>query len=91
MDGPRSGQCSEILFIDSRSCPGMCISLYLIVHLFWLILVQEVIAECGEMSWGQFKPVLTDALIAHLQPIQVPSLHSRVHVTMAMFALTMYQ
>ncbi|XP_024391901.1 uncharacterized protein [Physcomitrium patens] len=31
---------------------------------------QEVIAECGEMSWGQFKPVLTDALVAHLQPIQ---------------------
>ena len=35
------------------------------------MIVQEVIAECGEMSWGQFKPVLTDALIAHLEPIQV--------------------
>lgn len=23
------------------------------------------------MSWGQFKPVLTDALVMHLQPIQV--------------------
>ena len=23
------------------------------------------------MSWGQFKPLLTDALVAHLEPIQV--------------------
>ena len=22
------------------------------------------------MSWGQFKPALTDALVAHLEPIQ---------------------
>lgn len=31
---------------------------------------DEVVDECGSMSWGQFKPVLTDALIAHLEPIQ---------------------
>ena len=31
---------------------------------------DEVVAEVGEMSWGQFKPALTDALVAHLEPIQ---------------------
>ncbi|CAM6022884.1 unnamed protein product [Sphagnum balticum] len=31
---------------------------------------QEVVEECAEMSWGQFKPVLTEALVMHLQPIQ---------------------
>jgi tryptophanyl-tRNA synthetase len=30
----------------------------------------EVAAECQEMGWGQFKPVLMDATIAHLAPIQ---------------------
>jgi hypothetical protein len=25
------------------------------------------------MNWGTFKPLLTDALIDHLQPIQVPN------------------
>ncbi|MDS3860785.1 tryptophan--tRNA ligase [Thermosynechococcaceae cyanobacterium BACA0444] len=29
-----------------------------------------VAAECGEMGWGQFKPLLTDAIIAALNPIQ---------------------
>jgi tryptophanyl-tRNA synthetase len=29
-----------------------------------------VAAECADMGWGQFKPLLTDAAIAHLQPIQ---------------------
>jgi tryptophanyl-tRNA synthetase len=29
-----------------------------------------VAAECAEMGWGQFKPLLTDAAIAALQPIQ---------------------
>lgn len=32
---------------------------------------EEVLAECGAMRWGDFKPVLTDAIIAHLEPIQV--------------------
>jgi tryptophanyl-tRNA synthetase len=29
-----------------------------------------VASECREMGWGQFKPLLTEATIAHLQPIQ---------------------
>ncbi|KAI5669159.1 hypothetical protein M9H77_19012 [Catharanthus roseus] len=32
---------------------------------------QEVAEECKDMNWGAFKPVLTDALIDHLHPIQV--------------------
>ncbi|KMT11402.1 hypothetical protein BVRB_5g107300 [Beta vulgaris subsp. vulgaris] len=32
---------------------------------------EEVAQECQDMSWGLFKPLLTDALVAHLQPIQV--------------------
>ncbi|KAL8484379.1 hypothetical protein ACS0TY_026883 [Phlomoides rotata] len=32
---------------------------------------QEVVAECQDMNWGSFKPLLTDALIDHLHPIQV--------------------
>ncbi|KAH7387711.1 hypothetical protein KP509_16G037600 [Ceratopteris richardii] len=31
---------------------------------------EEVIEECKDLSWGQFKPLLTDALISHLEPIQ---------------------
>jgi tryptophanyl-tRNA synthetase len=31
---------------------------------------EEVLAECGSMRWGDFKPHLTDAVIAHLSPIQ---------------------
>jgi tryptophanyl-tRNA synthetase len=30
----------------------------------------EVTAECSEMGWGKFKPLLTDATIAALTPIQ---------------------
>lgn len=29
-----------------------------------------VAEECREMGWGQFKPLLTEAAIAHLKPIQ---------------------
>ncbi|XP_074283381.1 tryptophan--tRNA ligase, chloroplastic/mitochondrial [Silene latifolia] len=32
---------------------------------------EEVAQECQDMSWGTFKPLLTDALIEHLQPIQM--------------------
>ncbi|KAM7259106.1 hypothetical protein ACFE04_014847 [Oxalis oulophora] len=32
---------------------------------------EEVVLECQDMSWGSFKPLLTDALIDHLDPIQV--------------------
>ncbi|XP_042067674.1 tryptophan--tRNA ligase, chloroplastic/mitochondrial-like isoform X2 [Salvia splendens] len=31
---------------------------------------QEVLEECKDMNWGSFKPLLTDALIDHLHPIQ---------------------
>ncbi|KAL4431278.1 hypothetical protein ABPG75_006534 [Micractinium tetrahymenae] len=31
---------------------------------------DEVLAEVSSMRWGDFKPRLTDALIAHLEPIQ---------------------
>ena len=27
--------------------------------------------EVGSMRWGQFKPLLADALVEHLRPIQV--------------------
>lgn len=32
---------------------------------------EEVAQECQDMNWGTFKVILTDALIAHLDPIQV--------------------
>ncbi|KAL6547550.1 Tryptophan--tRNA ligase, chloroplastic/mitochondrial [Orobanche hederae] len=32
---------------------------------------QEVVKECQDMNWGTFKPLLTDALIDHLHPIQI--------------------
>ncbi|KAJ0807888.1 putative tryptophan--tRNA ligase [Helianthus annuus] len=31
---------------------------------------EEVALECRDMNWGTFKPILTDALIDHLHPIQ---------------------
>ena len=31
---------------------------------------EEVIAACGDMRWGDFKPALTEAVIEHLRPIQ---------------------
>ena len=31
---------------------------------------SEVAAECADMGWGQFKPLLTDTTIAALEPIQ---------------------
>jgi len=31
---------------------------------------EAVAAECADMGWGQFKPLLTDTLINALQPIQ---------------------
>lgn len=31
---------------------------------------DDILEEVGEMSWGEFKPVLADAIIAHLEPIQ---------------------
>ncbi|WP_421655939.1 tryptophan--tRNA ligase [Leptothermofonsia sp. ETS-13] len=31
---------------------------------------EDVAEECKDMGWGQFKPLLTEAAIAHLKPIQ---------------------
>lgn len=31
---------------------------------------DEVAAECGAMRWGAFKPLLADALVEHLRPLQ---------------------
>jgi len=31
---------------------------------------EEVLAECASMRWGTFKPLLTDALVEHLRPLQ---------------------
>ena len=31
---------------------------------------EEVILECSDMGWGKFKPLLTDAIINALTPIQ---------------------
>ncbi|EKQ70896.1 tryptophanyl-tRNA synthetase [Leptolyngbyaceae cyanobacterium JSC-12] len=31
---------------------------------------EDVAAECADLGWGQFKPLLTEATIAHLKPIQ---------------------
>jgi tryptophanyl-tRNA synthetase len=31
---------------------------------------EEVAAECQDMGWGQFKPLLTEATVAALEPIQ---------------------
>lgn len=31
---------------------------------------EEVAAECQDMGWGQFKPLLTETIIAALKPIQ---------------------
>ena len=39
--------------------------------LIFIFLIQEVAQECENMNWGTFKILLTDALIDHLQPIQV--------------------
>ncbi len=39
---------------------------------------EAVAAECAEMGWGQFKPLLTETTIAALQPIQ-----AKYHAIMA--------
>lgn len=31
---------------------------------------EDILEEVGEMSWGDFKPVLADAVVNHLEPIQ---------------------
>ena len=31
---------------------------------------EAILAEVGNMRWGEFKPVLAEAVVAHLEPIQ---------------------
>uniref|UniRef100_A0A7R9W300 tryptophan--tRNA ligase n=1 Tax=Pseudictyota dubia TaxID=2749911 RepID=A0A7R9W300_9STRA len=31
---------------------------------------EDILEEVGDMSWGQFKPLLADAVVAHLEPMQ---------------------
>jgi tryptophanyl-tRNA synthetase len=31
---------------------------------------EDILEQVGDMSWGEFKPVLADAIIDHLKPIQ---------------------
>jgi tryptophanyl-tRNA synthetase len=31
---------------------------------------DEVLADVSGLNWGSFKPLLADALVAHLEPIQ---------------------
>lgn len=31
---------------------------------------EEILNEVGSMSWGSFKPVLADAVVGHIEPIQ---------------------
>eukprot|EP00184_Porphyridium_aerugineum_P001738 CAMPEP_0184697320 /NCGR_PEP_ID=MMETSP0313-20130426/4321_1 /TAXON_ID=2792 /ORGANISM="Porphyridium aerugineum, Strain SAG 1380-2" /LENGTH=423 /DNA_ID=CAMNT_0027156099 /DNA_START=64 /DNA_END=1335 /DNA_ORIENTATION=+ len=31
---------------------------------------EQVEAECNNLNWGKFKPMLTDAMVEHLSPIQ---------------------
>lgn len=31
---------------------------------------DEIVSEVSDMSWGQFKPVLADAVVEHLEPFQ---------------------
>lgn len=31
---------------------------------------EDILAEVGGMTWGEFKPVLAEAIVAHLKPIQ---------------------
>lgn len=40
------------------------------VTLMLLLLQEEVLSDVAGLRWGGFKPLLADALIAHLQPIQ---------------------
>jgi len=32
---------------------------------------EDIMEEVKDMGWGQFKPVLTEAVVDHLSPIQV--------------------
>ena len=45
-----------------------CPSLYLAVQPDRM--KEDILEEVKDMKWGDFKPVLADAVVAHLEPIQ---------------------
>ncbi|MEM1171991.1 MAG: tryptophan--tRNA ligase [Cyanobacteria bacterium P01_H01_bin.35] len=47
-----------------------CNNLLTLYELFSGKTKEEVITECQDMGWGKFKPLLTEATIAALEPIQ---------------------
>uniref|UniRef100_A0A6V1Q501 tryptophan--tRNA ligase n=1 Tax=Heterosigma akashiwo TaxID=2829 RepID=A0A6V1Q501_HETAK len=54
-DNPERPECTNLLTIY-QACTGKS--------------KEAVLAEVGEMNWGAFKPVLADAVVDHLAPIQ---------------------
>lgn len=59
----------EGLEFDNPNRPE-CTNLLSIYELVTGLSREEVLAECESMRWGQFKPHLADAIVAHLEPIQ---------------------
>jgi tryptophanyl-tRNA synthetase len=47
-----------------------CHLLLLLLFMALLPLQDEVLSDIEGKNWGAFKPLLADALIAHLEPIQ---------------------
>lgn len=64
--------------IDCLRCFVNCDFFKDIFHSYFSVkhlLSQEIAEECQDMNWGTFKPLLTDALVDHLHPIQVLATH----------------
>mmetsp|Transcript_8706 Transcript_8706/g.22382 ORF Transcript_8706/g.22382 Transcript_8706/m.22382 type:complete len:434 (-) Transcript_8706:126-1427(-) len=59
----------EGLEFDNPERPE-CANLMSIYQLMTGMSKEAVIAELGDKRWGDFKPLLTDAVVAHLEPIQ---------------------
>ncbi|GMH44107.1 hypothetical protein BSKO_12041 [Bryopsis sp. KO-2023] len=47
-----------------------CSNLLVIYQLVTGMSMESVENEVGSMKWGQFKPLLADAIVAHLEPVQ---------------------
>mmetsp|Transcript_11464 Transcript_11464/g.14978 ORF Transcript_11464/g.14978 Transcript_11464/m.14978 type:complete len:420 (+) Transcript_11464:88-1347(+) len=54
-DNPNRPECTNLLTIY-QACTGKS--------------KEDVLAECQDMNWGTFKPLLADAVVNHLEPIQ---------------------
>lgn len=55
-DNPERPEATNLLNIYSAVQPGRS--------------REDIIEEVGDMSWGDFKPALADAVVRHLEPIQ---------------------